>query len=170
MGEEGDEDGVGEQSLTARDALAEVDEVGDLGEGKEADAEGEDDIGKGVVDEVVGREEVEQGEEVFEVRQQQEIGDDGGDQPTGAGGFREAVLQAQRKEEVHEDGGGEEDEIGGIPVAVEEEGDEGEPGEQGGTTKAGEELITGKGDREVEEEEDAGGEEHQRASFRRVWI
>ena len=43
VGEEGDEEEIGEEVLALGLALGEIDEVGDLGEGEEGDAEGQQD-------------------------------------------------------------------------------------------------------------------------------
>ncbi len=76
VGEEGDEEEIGEEVLALGLSLGEIDEVGDLGEGEEGDAERKQD-GVGIdVGEMQGLEEEERFEEVLEVEEGEEIESD----------------------------------------------------------------------------------------------
>ena len=121
MGEEADEEEVGERALRLGFALAEIDEVGDLREGEEGDAERKDDTAEVAREPADAVEEVQEREEVLEPEEQKQISGDGGDERGGFRALRCDACDDARGDEVEQDGGAEEEEIFRIPVAVEEE-------------------------------------------------
>ena len=124
MGEERDEHGIRKQSLTSRDALAKVDQVGDLGEGEKRNAEGQNHIRKGVSERPVRVKEVEKREEVLVINEQQNIRHDGQHQDAGLAVLRTrctvaGFTEAAREEKVHQHAGAQQQQVRGVPVAVE---------------------------------------------------
>jgi hypothetical protein len=73
VGEEGDKEEVGEEVLALGLALGEVDEVGDLGEGEEGDAERKQDRVGIEVGQVQGLDQEQDLEEVLEVEEGEQV-------------------------------------------------------------------------------------------------
>ncbi len=152
VGEEGDEEDVGEEILAGCNVLREVDEIGDLGEGEEGDAKREDDVGEVVAEEADVVEPAEHGEEVLEPDEQAEVDGDGGNEDFLLCTFLGAGY-AEGEEVVDEDGGDEKEDVGGVPVAVKEKRGQGEPGKERNAAETTGDLKAEKGDGQKQKEE-----------------
>ncbi len=159
VGEEGDEEDVGDDVLLLGDALLQVDEVGDLGKGEEGDAERKDDFAEVMRADAGVAEEVEERKQVLEVNEGADVDDDGGDDERAFPLFRR-TGDGYREEVVEQDGGEQEKDILRIPEAVEVDRSECQPGKQGDAAEAARDLEADEGDGEEKDEEDVGREEH----------
>ncbi len=161
MGEEGDEEEVALEVLLVRGALLQVDEVGDLGEGEKGDAEREDDV-----DPVAGRvhdggDAVKRRDEVFEVAEGGQVGDDGGpEQEFGGDGVGDFAADERAGKVVEQDGAAEQEEVRRPPEAVEAQRNEPEPDHDRAPVPVGGELVADQGDGHEAEDEGVGVEEH----------
>src|ERR1700722_16555317 len=88
MREECDENGEGEQALAFGDLLAQIGQIGDLGKGEERNPQRKHYIREAVMKQVVAVQKVEEGNQVFVVKQQRKIGRNRGEQTAVLPNFR----------------------------------------------------------------------------------
>lgn len=132
LGEEGDEEGVFQQGEAGAFRVGEgVAEEGDLLEGVEGEADGEDDFGEPIGVAGPWGEDAEEEEGVFVVGEDGEVSEDGGVADPACGVSR-GSPDGGGGEEVGEGEADEEEEEGRVPVAVEEVGGGEEPAEAEG--------------------------------------
>ena len=153
VGEEGDEEEIGEEVLALGLALREIDEVGDLGDGEEGDAEREQDGVRIEVGEVEGLDEEEGLIEVLEVEEAEEVeGYAEGEQALSGGGVFGRGGDSGGDEVVDEDGADQVEDEEPAGGGIEDERHAGQPGDDRTAAVSAEQVEAHQGDRQKFEE------------------